>query len=245
MKKPTIKKIREFGREIMGFDLPKQSKVYKGWENQLHELGHWAVIPDFMLALRLGSRYPSGKLAQGSIPEPCGVSLAEEAWQALFGDTRTRIFEPKENEDGTWSYYRVQYIHYCWFGHQWIRRGGYCQGEDALPLIPNEWGVIAWCNQVCDVMGWHRPAKQFHCQEPSDPDQLLVAGIFPERGIFRPSHEYSVSFHEQGISLDIRNERGWVQRRLADYGEPCFRREVAGAIFLPTVPNPPDSAPDL
>jgi hypothetical protein len=264
---PSVKKIRAFGKKILGFNLPLQNPKYPGWQNQLHEIGHWAVIPPAILDewmdyeakgwqslgryeddesanLPVPKRAKTHGLKMGSIPIINGLDLADfaakKATSTWFMDSFVRTGASPGAE-----VHKALYAHEVWMGSRKAPRGGFWlkeSGEEkwfvenAAPLIPNEWGVLAWCNQVCEGMGWPMPGKQTHWCSDTDPHQLLVAGIDIENGIFRPSHQYSISFLEVGPRLEIcrPNTGEIVQSRTAHYWPGVFKpeTEIVGKAYI-------------
>ena len=239
---PSVKKIRAFGKKILGFNLPLQNPKYPGWQNQLHEIGHWAVIPPAILDEWSSDRRLRHR---GDIPAITGLDLANWAAQKLIGIWfEDALMMTIDSETNVVQMGAPMYAHYAWLGDSWQRRAAYCLKcgdsekyiKDAIPLIPNEWGVVAWCNQVCTAMGWPNTERRGYAENDPDPHQLLVAGIDIENGIFRPSHQYSISFLEVGPRLEIcrPNTGEIVQSRTAHYWPGVFKpeTEIVGKAYI-------------
>lgn len=178
---PSIQKIRSFAKSI-GIDLPLQNPEYPGAENLLHELGHWAVFPDGVLnhwreADRLNCKERGigyNLKAKGLIPS---WRVLRHGWVGLCRRHLGKY--PYE------SYY-PQILDDWW----WTDAAPY--DEDRPDTLPNEYGVMAWVNGVCNYMGWPRVDKQRHWFREPQPVQLESLGICPEKGIFRPTRIISV-----------------------------------------------------
>jgi len=193
-RKPSLREVRAFGLEILDREPPDLNPKYPGWENLLHEIGHAAVVPksveNFMQCNELARvnccKFPLWIGTLASLEMLTGFSI---------GHFPGRLFS--KTPQGGYTALNTFCTSLCWFGHPQSNH------YEQVPLAPNEWGVIAWCNQVCDVMGWHRPGKQSHWGQELDPIQVKQAHINIEKGIFRPPVFYEISDLKCGPSIKV------------------------------------------
>lgn len=183
----TEEQVREFGQSI-GITIPPYryhpaNDQYDHAGNILHELGHWAVVPQFIIDWQIN-------LDKDSIYRYLDITLpgnipAQHYWAAWYMNTQLKVEKPLnvpllgfpdidwENPDEN---------------NKVCSAGGSLNLLTSLP-IPTEWGVQEWCKQVKHKLGWVCRTSYWDTEDYPihRDDQLWRVGINVDKGIFRPT----------------------------------------------------------
>jgi hypothetical protein len=169
---PTEADIRAFGKSI-GIVFPPLDPRYPEVGDALHELGHWAVIPDFVIEVWKSPKWRDSEEAvnrPGAIPN--SIWFYEHYWRDnLLDYTRHGCHFCWESVDGKAHLASLYYPYY--------NLG-----------LPDEWGVREWCGQIKDKMSWNVATRQNdYLWEEAAPyaKQLSDVGIDIANGIYRPT----------------------------------------------------------
>lgn len=184
--------IRQFANSI-GIEIPpyKYHSAHDKYDhegNVLHELGHWAVVPqlivDFWLNQKMSDEYPLGngdtQDVDGTKP---GIIPDYHGW--LTWHINTQVKDAKQLGYRYWNLPDIQcYNQDC----EIIRVSGLYHLYISFP-IPDEWAVQEWCYQVKQKMGWVCSTSWWDgtYTEVERQQQLKNVGIDVANGVFRPT----------------------------------------------------------
>jgi hypothetical protein len=131
-------------------------------------VGHWAVLPDWLISLNINSAFSQKYKSASFLEMP--VHLVNQEWEK-FDKPITDVAPYELSTDLQYVSFPITRIPHPWV---WLKSAD--GTRRVIRVAPDENGVRAWCVKALDVLGWMNPADDV-CAQPglwtADKDDFL------------------------------------------------------------------------
>jgi hypothetical protein len=188
--------IRDFGKSIGINYFPSNNhssnRQHTHGANILHELGHWAVFPDFYIDI-FNEFKQKCAIGRRHFNVPSNSTWVMRYYFLIEQNILLKIPESKIKHD--------ENVHFIEFYYEGKKHKEHIDIMLVTAPFPDEWGVQEWCYQVANKFGWEHCKGRWWSNDSDDyrdwfenifsditrEGQLKNAGIDIENNVFRPT----------------------------------------------------------